>query len=110
MKKLTTLLLFLLLLSTTLFSQDIGVIQKKIKINDGIQKGILAYNGIKHVPDGIWKSDYAKAKYDMGTLVWYQPKDGKRYTYSDIKMEQLRRKVKRLETRLETRLAFNDKP
>jgi hypothetical protein len=96
----------LLLISTTLFSQEIEVIKEKIKINDGIQKGNLIYNGTKYVQNGIWKSDYAKAKYDMGKLVWYELKGGKRYTYSYIRMEQLRRKVQRLETRL----ASNDKP
>ena len=42
----------------------------------------------------------------MGKLVWYEPKGDKRYTYSYIEMEQLRRNVQRLETRL----ASNDKP
>jgi len=104
MRKITTLLF--LLLSTTLFSQEIEVIKEKIKINDGIQKGNLIHNGTKYVADGIWKSDYSKAKYNMGKLVWIQPKGDKRYTYSYIEMEQLRRKVQRLETRL----ASNDKP
>lgn len=104
MRKLTTLLF--LLFSMTFFSQEIEVIKEKIKVNDGTQKGTLIHNGTKYVQDGIWKSDYAKAKYDMGKLVWYQPKGDKRYTYTYIKMEQLRRKV----LRLETRLASNDNP
>lgn len=104
MRKLTTLLF--LLFSMTLFSQEIEVIKKKIKLNDGIQKGTLIYNGTKYVQDGIWKSDYAKAEYDMGNLVWYQPKGDKRYTYSYIQMERLRRKIELLEIRL----ASNDKP
>ena len=104
MRKLTTLLF--LLISTALFSQEIEVIKEKIKVNDGIQKGTLIHNGTKYVQDGIWKSEYAKAKYDMGKLVWFEPKGDKRYTYSYIEMEQLRRKVQRLETRL----ASNDKP
>lgn len=104
MRKLTTLLF--LLFSMTLFSQEIEVIKKKIKLNDGVQKGTLIYNGTKYVQDGIWKSDYAKAEYDMGKLVWYQPKGDKRYTYSYIQMEQLRRKIELLEIRL----ASNDKP
>ena len=104
MRKLTTLLF--LLFSMTLFSQEIEVIKKKIKVNDGVQKGTLIYNGTKYVQDGIWKSDYAKAEYDMGKLVWYQPKGDKRYTYSYIQMEQLRRKIELLEIRL----ASNDKP
>lgn len=104
MRKLTTLLF--LLISMTLFSQEIEVIKKKIKLNDGVQKGTLIYNGTKYVQDGIWKSDYAKAEYDMGNLVWYQPKGDKRYTYSYIQMERLRRKIELLEIRL----ASNDKP
>ena len=104
MRKLTTLLF--LLFSMTLFSQEIEVIKKKIKLNDGVQKGTLIYNGTKYVQDGIWKSDYAKAEYDMGNLVWYQPKGDKRYTYSYIQMERLRRKIELLEIRL----ASNDKP
>ena len=102
MRKITTLLF--LLLSMTLFSQEIEVIQKKIKINDGIQKGTLVYNGTKYVANGIWKADYATAEYDMGKLLWIQPKDDKRYTYSYIRMEQLRRKVQRLETRFASNL------
>lgn len=98
MRKLTTLLL--LLFTAITFSQEVEVIKEKIKVNDGIQKGTLVYNGTKHVPDGIWKSDYAKAEYDMGTLVWIELKNGERYTYNQIRMEQLRRKVQRLETRL----------
>lgn len=104
MRKLTTLLF--LLISMTLFSQEIEVIKKKIKVNDGVQKGTLIHNGTKYVQDGIWKSDYAKAEYDMGNLVWYQPKGDKRYTYSYIQMERLRRKIELLEMRL----ASNDKP
>ena len=104
MRKITTLLF--LLLSMTLFSQEIEVIKETIKVNDGIQTGFLVYNGTKHVPNGIWKSDYSKAKYNMGKLIWIQPKGDKRYTYSYIQMEQLRRKVQRLETRL----ASSEKP
>lgn len=103
MRNITT--LFFLLLSMTIFGQEMEI-PTTIKVNDGIQKGTLVYNGTKHVPHGIWKANYGKAKYKMGKLVWYQPKDDKRYTYSYIKMEQLRRKVQRLETRL----ASNDKP
>ena len=103
MRNITT--LFFLLLSMAIFGQRVEF-QKSIKLNDGIQKGTLIHNGTEYVAHGIWKSDYAKAKYKMGKLVWYQPKDDKRYTYSYIKMEQLRRKVQRLETRL----ASNDKP
>lgn len=104
MRKLTTLLF--LLLSTTLFSQEVEVIKRKIRVNDGIQKGKLIYNGTKYVQDGIWKSDFGKAEYDMGKLVWIELNNTERYTYNQIKMEQLRRKVQRLETRL----ASNNKP
>jgi len=51
----------------------VKVIKEKIKVNDGIQNG---------------------------TLVWIELNDGERYTYNQIRMEQLRRKVQRLETRL----------
>jgi len=98
MRKLTTLLL--LIFTTIAFSQEVEVIKQKIKVNDGIQKGKLVYNGTKHVPDGIWKSEFGKAEYNMGTLVWIEPIKGERYTYNQIRMEQLRRKVQRLETRL----------
>jgi len=30
----------------------VKVIKEKIKVNDGIQKGTLIYNGTKHVADG----------------------------------------------------------
>jgi len=77
-----------------------GFAQQKIKVNDGTQKGTLIHNGIKYVQDGIWKSDFAKAKYDMGKLVWIHPKGNRRWTSEEIQIVQLNNKIKRLETQI----------
>ena len=77
-----------------------GFAQQKIKVNDGHQKGTLIHNGIKYVQDGIWKSDFAKAKYDIGKLVWIHPKGNRRWTSQEIQIVQLNNKIKRLETQI----------
>lgn len=94
-----TITMFLLLFSSVVLSQEAEV-KEKIKVNDGVQKGTLIYDGTKYVQDGIWKSDYAKAEYDMGKLVWYHPKNNRKWTKDEIVIAQLKSKIKRLESSL----------
>lgn len=102
MKKLLMIIVCVIFTHTT-YSQE--SVKEIIKFNDGTQKGTLVWNGTKYVQDGNWKSKFAKAKYDMGKLVWYEPKGLKRYTYEQI---QLKRLEKRLD-KLQKSLALNDK-
>jgi hypothetical protein len=85
-----------LLFSLTVFSHE-GEIKH---YNNGCQKGKFIKVDGEWKQHGIWKCHYAKARYNQGKLVWIQPKGDKRYTYEYIRMEQLSRKVERLETRL----------
>jgi len=87
---------FLLLFSLIGFSQNVEV-GETIRINDGTQKGTLVYNGTKFVLNGIWKSNYAKAEYEMGKLLWIQPKGNRKWTTEEITIAQLRSRIIRLE-------------
>lgn len=69
----------------------------RVRVNDGTQKGTLVYDGTKFVLNGIWKSHYAKAKYDMGKLVWIHPNGNRRWTTDEITVAQLRNRVIKLE-------------
>jgi hypothetical protein len=48
--------------------------------------------------NGIWKSNYAKAKYDMGKLEWIHPVGNRKWTSQEITILQLRSRVSSLET------------
>jgi hypothetical protein len=86
----------LLILSLNGFAQD------KIKVNDGVQKGTLVLLDGKYLQNGIWKSDYAKAKYDMGKLVWIHPKGNRKWSYDEIMIVQMQNKIKKLESAIAT--------
>ena len=77
-----------------------GFAQQKIKFNDGFQKGQYIVIDGKYQEHGIWKSDLAKAKYDMGKLVWIHPKGNRRWTSEEIQIVQLNNKIKRLENQI----------
>jgi hypothetical protein len=77
-----------------------GFGQEKIKVNDGHQKGTLILVDGKYQEHGIWKSDLAKAKYDMGKLVWIHPKGNRRWTSEEIQIVQLNNKIKKLENQI----------
>ena len=95
MRKIIT--LSLLLFSLMGISQNVER-GETIKINDGIRKGAMVYDGSKFVQNGIWKSNYAKAKYDMGKLIWIHPKGNRKWTTQEIMIAQLQSKVNRLES------------
>ena len=82
---------FLLILSLNGFAQN------KIKVNDGVQKGTLVLLDGKYLQNGIWKSDFAKAKYDMGKLVWIHPKGNRKWSSEEITIVQLQNKIRKLE-------------
>jgi hypothetical protein len=92
----TFITLVFLLSSLPIFSQE-GEIRKH---KDETQTGKFIKIDGEWERHGIWKSEFAKARYNNGKLVWVQPKGQERYTYERIRMEQLSRKVERLETRL----------
>jgi len=94
MRKIIT--LSLLLFSLMGFSQNVEV-GDTVRLNDGTQKGTLIYDGVKFVQNGIWKSDYAKAEYEMGKLLWIQPKGNRKWTTEEITIAQLRSRIIRLE-------------
>lgn len=77
-----------------------GFAQQKIKVNDGHQKGTYIIVDGKYHAHGIWKSNFATAKYDMGKLVWIHPKGNRRWTSEEIQIVQLNNKIKRLETQI----------
>ena len=94
MRKIITMVF--LLFSVVAFSQQIEI-GETVKVNDGTQRGTLVYNGVKFVQNGIWKSDYAKAEYDMGKLLWIHPKGNRRWTSEQITILRLKNKVEALE-------------
>jgi hypothetical protein len=99
MRKIITMLF--LLFSVVAFSQEVEI-GEKVRVNDGTQRGTLVYNGVKFVQDGIWKSDYAKAEYDMGKLVWIHPKGNRKWSSEEITIAQLRYKIAKLEEAITT--------
>ena len=55
----------------------------------------------KFVATGLWKDTYGTtALYDDGQMVWIKPKGEKKYTYQEIELHRLRRKVAKLEEAL----------
>lgn len=103
MRKIIT--LSLLLFSLMGISQNVEL-GETVRVNDGTQKGTMVYDGTKFVLNGIWKSHYAKAEYDMGKLVWIHPKGNRKWTSQEITIAQLQRKVSRLES---AGYAYNEK-
>ena len=99
MRKIITMLF--LLFSVVGFAQQVEI-GDWVRVNNEYQKGILVYNGIKFVPNGIWKSDYARAEFEMGKLLWIQPKGKGKITSQDIQIAQLKRKIATLESAIVT--------
>ena len=99
MRKIITMLF--LLFSVVGFAQNVEI-GEWVKVNNEYHKGILVYNGTKFVPNGIWKADYARAEFDMGKLLWIQPKGKGKITSQDIQIAQLKRKIEKLESAIAT--------
>lgn len=50
---------------------------------------------------GIWKDEFGtKALFEMGKMVWIHPKGQKRYTFEEIQLHKLKRRIDRLEEKL----------
>ena len=55
----------------------------------------------KFIATGLWKDAYGTtALYDDGQMVWIKPKGEKKYTYQEIELHRLRRRVAKLEEAL----------
>ena len=51
--------------------------------------------------DGIWKDNFGTtALFEKGKMVWIKPKGKQKYTYEQIQIHRLNRKVEMLEQRL----------
>lgn len=85
MRTITT--LFLLLFSMTIFSQELEI--KEFKTEH--QKGYFIKVDGKWLRHGIWESEYGKAEYNNGSLVWIHPIGERKWTAEEIKAEQKRR-------------------
>lgn len=87
MKQITTLLFLLFTLSS--ISQEIEIKEFKTET----QKGYFIKVENQWLRHGIWESDFAKAEYNKGELVWIQPNGKKKWTAQEIKSEQKKRGV-----------------
>lgn len=57
----------------------------------------------KLIRNGIWEdSNGTKVSYDNGKRIWIQPVNKPKYTYKDIQIHRLQRKVAMLEQRVAT--------
>jgi hypothetical protein len=99
MRKIITIVFLLLSVVATAQNVKIG---ETVRVNNDTQRGSLVYNGVKFVPNGIWKANYAKAEYDMGKLLWIKPKGKGKITSQDIQLAQLKRKIIKLEAAIVT--------
>ena len=87
MRTITTLLL--LLFTMTTFSQEVEV----KKFQDQNQTGYFIKVNNQWLRHGIWESEFAKAEYNKGKLVWIQPNGQKKWTAEEIKAEQKERRI-----------------
>jgi len=78
-----------LLFTLTSFSQEVEI--KEFKTEH--QKGYFIKVENQWVRHGIWESDFAKAEYNKGKLVWVQPNGQKKWTAEEIKSEQKKRGI-----------------
>jgi len=85
MRTITTLVL--LLFTMTLFSQEVEV----KKFEDQTQTGYFIKVENQWLRHGIWESNYGKAEYNKGKLVWIQPNGERKWTAEEIKAEQKKR-------------------
>lgn len=82
MRTITTLLFLLFTLTT--FSQEVEI--KEFK--DKNQTGYFIKVNDQWLRHGIWESNYGKAEYNEGKLVWIQPKGERKWTAEEIKSER----------------------
>lgn len=110
MKRLFTSILFLLV-TLPMFAQQ-RILEKVDGTNlyeyrvfnsegDLHQKGFYKELNGTLIEHGIWKDNVGtKALYEEGQLVWIKPKGDRKYTFREIQIHRLQRKVAMLEEKL----------
>jgi hypothetical protein len=65
------------------------------------QKGFYKKQNGTFIEHGIWRDNVGtKALYENGDLVWIKPKGDRKYTFREIQLHRLMRKVEMLEQKL----------
>jgi len=65
------------------------------------QKGFYKKQNGTFIEHGIWRDNVGtKALYENGKLVWIKPKGDRKYTFREIQIHRLTRKVAMLEEKL----------
>lgn len=109
MKTIITSILFLLITlpilaqERTLEKVDENLFEYKVFNEEGdlYQKGFYKKQNGTYIVHGVWR-DYAGTKvlYENGQLVWIKPKDDRKYTFNEIQIHRLKRKVEMLEQKI----------
>ena len=115
MKNLIT-LAFVLFLTTTTFGQNKTLEQVENNLYEFttkdsgkvLQRGYYKIIDGKYKPHGFWKDYQFKttAYFEYGTMMWIKPNGKSKYTYEEMELHRLKRKVEKLESII----ALNDKP
>lgn len=65
------------------------------------QKGFYKKENGTYIVHGIWRDNVGtKALYKNGNLVWIKPKGDRKYTFREIQIHRLQRKVTMLEQKI----------
>jgi hypothetical protein len=109
MKRIILSILFLLVTLPMLAQQrtlekvDENLFEYKVFNEEGDlhQKGFYKKQNGTFIVHGIWR-DFSgtKALYENGDLVWIKPKGDRKYTFREIQLHRLTRKVEMLEQKL----------
>ena len=109
MKRIILSILFLLVTLPILAQQrtlekvDENLFEYKVFNEEGDlhQKGFYKKQNGTFIVHGIWR-DFSgtKALYENGDLVWIKPKGDRKYTFREIQIHRLQRKVTMLEQKL----------
>jgi hypothetical protein len=109
MKRIILSILFLLVTLPILAQQrtlekvDENLFEYKVFNEEGDlhQKGFYKKQNGTFIVHGIWR-DFSgtKALYENGDLVWIKPKGDRKYTFREIQLHRLTRKVEMLEQKL----------
>jgi hypothetical protein len=109
MKRIILSILFLLITLPILAQQrtlekvDENLFEYKVFNEEGDlhQKGFYKKQNGTFIVHGIWR-DFSgtKALYENGDLVWIKPKGDRKYTFREIQLHRLTRKVEMLEQKL----------
>ena len=109
MKKIITSILFLLVTlpilaqERTLEKVDENLYEYRVFNEEGDlhQTGFYKKQNGTFIVHGIWKDSFGTmAEFDNGKMVWIKPKGQKKYTFEEIQIHKLKRKVARLEEKV----------